>query len=81
MDVNPQVSKSGLPEHNNAQIPDTYRLALIHPSGTSHWMPFANLRPQGVEKCSRVTPCARVSVHDRVVVPELARSCRTLASL
>ena len=32
MDVNPQMSKSCLPEQNNAQLPDTSRLALILPS-------------------------------------------------
>jgi hypothetical protein len=81
IDVNPQMSKAALPEHNNAQLPHWPRLALILPSVKPEAASFPNLHPQGVEKCVCVTPYARVSVHDGFVDPELALSCRTLASL
>lgn len=81
MDVNVQMPKAGMPEHDNAQLPTPLRLASrtasLHPLLT----PKNPLRPQGVEMCARVTPCARVSVHAVVVAPELAVSCRTLTPL
>ena len=32
MDVNVQMPNCAMPEHNNAQPPESQRLALIHPS-------------------------------------------------
>jgi len=81
MDVNVQLQKSALPEHDSAQLQHPSGLALIPPSTLPHFASLRNLHPQGVEKCLSVTPCARVSVHAGFVVPELALSCRSLASL
>lgn len=81
MDVNVQMPKSGVPEHDSAQLPHLSGLALIPPSVTELHRPLQNLHPQGVEKCLCVTPCARVSVHEVFVAPELALSCCTLAPL
>ena len=81
MDVNAQMPKSGVPEHDSAQPPHPSGLALIHPSFRRLRRPLQNLHPQGVEKCLCITPCARVSVHEVFVAPELALSCCTLAPL
>ena len=81
MDVNAQMPNAGVPEHDNAQLTHVSGLAVIRPSARPFSAPLQNVHPQGVEKCLRVTPCARVSVHEVVVAPELALSRRTLASL
>ena len=81
MDVNAQMPNAGLPEHDTAQLPQLSGLAVILPSALSSSATVQSVRPQGVEKCLLVTPCARVSVHEVVVVPELALSRRTLAPL
>jgi hypothetical protein len=36
-----------------------------------HSPPCANVHLQGVEKCARVTPCARVCLHDVFVAVRL----------
>lgn len=81
MDVNVQMPKSGVPEHDSAQLPYSSGLAPIPGRAARFHRPLQNLHPQGVEKCLCVTPCARVSVHEVFVAPELALSCCTLAPL
>ena len=81
MDVNVQMPKAGMPEHDNAQLPTPPVLAPRGPSPAPALTRRNPFRPPGVEMCARVTPCARVSVHEVVVVPELAVSCRTLTPL
>lgn len=79
MDVNVDLLPSVPVENNSSQL--TVRPELIPPGPSA--LPPAPTRNflvlRGVEIAVRVTPCARVSVHEVAYVPDVALSLRTLA--